>query len=85
MLDSQTAISADRTLLPATLDALIIGAGVAGLYQLHQLRAEGLKVRAVDTADGHTLIQISTDADTAPEMEILSSVHTAFAAGDFVL
>ena len=50
MLDSQTAISADRTLLPATLDALIIGAGVAGLYQLHQLRAEGLKVRAVDTA-----------------------------------
>lgn len=50
MLDSQTAISADRTLLPTTLDALIIGAGVAGLYQLHQLRAEGLKVRAVDTA-----------------------------------
>jgi len=50
MLDSQTAVSADRNLLPATLDALIIGAGVAGLYQLHQLRAEGLKVRAVDTA-----------------------------------
>ena len=44
MLDSQTAISADRTLLPATLDALIIGAGVAGLYQLHQLRAEGLSM-----------------------------------------
>ena len=50
MLDSQTAASADHSLLPATLDALIIGAGVAGLYQLHQLRAEGLKVRAVDTA-----------------------------------
>lgn len=37
---------------PATreLDALIIGAGVAGLYQLHQLRERGLAVRAYDTA-----------------------------------
>lgn len=51
MLDSsQTAVSAEGNALPETLDALIIGAGVAGLYQLHQLRAEGLKVRAVDTA-----------------------------------
>lgn len=33
-----------------TLDALIIGAGVAGLYQLHQLRQQGLKVRIVDAA-----------------------------------
>lgn len=32
------------------LDALIIGAGVAGLYQLHQLRGQGLDVRAYDTA-----------------------------------
>jgi len=32
------------------LDALIIGTGVAGLYQLHQLRAQGLNVRAYDTA-----------------------------------
>ncbi|MGW5287247.1 flavin-containing monooxygenase [Rhodococcus pyridinivorans] len=32
------------------LDALIIGAGVAGLYQLHQLRELGLRVRAFDTA-----------------------------------
>src|SRR5690625_1050896 len=32
------------------LDALVIGAGVAGLYQLHQLRKAGLKVMAVDTA-----------------------------------
>lgn len=32
------------------LDALIIGAGVAGLYQLHQLREQGLDVRAYDTA-----------------------------------
>ncbi|MFD6858214.1 flavin-containing monooxygenase [Rhodococcus sp. NPDC060090] len=33
------------------LDALIIGAGVAGLYQLHQLREQGLRVRAYDAAD----------------------------------
>jgi cation diffusion facilitator CzcD-associated flavoprotein CzcO len=32
------------------LDALIIGAGVAGLYQLHQLRALGLDARVYDAA-----------------------------------
>ncbi|MCF8482583.1 MAG: NAD(P)/FAD-dependent oxidoreductase [Rhodospirillum sp.] len=30
------------------IDALIIGAGVAGLYQLHQLRREGLTVQGVE-------------------------------------
>ncbi|WP_241560522.1 flavin-containing monooxygenase [Paenirhodobacter populi] len=35
---------------PVVLDALIIGAGVAGLYQLHQLRQQGLSVLAVDAA-----------------------------------
>lgn len=34
------------------LDALVIGAGVAGLYQLHQLREMGLTVRACDAAAG---------------------------------
>ena len=34
------------------LDALIIGAGVAGLYQLHMLRQQGLNVRAYDAASG---------------------------------
>ncbi|ETX28976.1 flavin-containing monooxygenase [Roseivivax isoporae] len=34
------------------LDALVIGAGVAGLYQLHQLRRQGLDVRAYDNASG---------------------------------
>ncbi|ANS31316.1 Phenylacetone monooxygenase [Rhodococcus opacus] len=33
-----------------TLDALIIGAGVAGLYQLHMLREQGLDVRVYETA-----------------------------------
>jgi cation diffusion facilitator CzcD-associated flavoprotein CzcO len=37
----------DKTL---KLDVLIIGAGVAGLYQLYQLRNLGLKVRAYDAA-----------------------------------
>jgi cation diffusion facilitator CzcD-associated flavoprotein CzcO len=35
-----------------TLDAMIIGAGVAGLYQLYMLRNQGLKVRAYDAATG---------------------------------
>ncbi len=34
----------------ASFNAVIVGAGVAGLYQLHQLREMGLKVRAYDTA-----------------------------------
>lgn len=33
------------------LDAVVLGAGVAGLYQLHQLREQGLRVRAIDKAD----------------------------------
>jgi len=32
------------------LDALVVGAGVAGLYQLHQLRELGLEVAAYDAA-----------------------------------
>jgi acetone monooxygenase (methyl acetate-forming) len=32
------------------LDAVVLGAGVAGLYQLHQLRERGLRVRAYDAA-----------------------------------
>ena len=32
----------------AQFDAVIIGAGVAGLYQLYQLRKQGLKVRAIE-------------------------------------
>ena len=34
------------------LDVMIIGAGVAGLYQLHMLREQGLNVRAYDAAGG---------------------------------
>jgi len=34
------------------LDAAVIGAGVAGLYQLHKLRELGLNVRAYETGSG---------------------------------
>ena len=34
------------------LDAVVIGAGVAGLYQLHKLRGLGLNVRAYETGSG---------------------------------
>ncbi len=34
------------------LDALVIGAGVSGLYQLYKLRELGMKVRAYDAASG---------------------------------
>ena len=33
------------------LDAVVLGAGVAGLYQLHQLREEGLRVLAFEAGD----------------------------------
>jgi acetone monooxygenase len=46
MTDARTA-GAGTTL---ELDALVLGAGVAGLYQLHQLREQGLRVRAFDAA-----------------------------------
>ncbi|TCU77072.1 cyclohexanone monooxygenase/acetone monooxygenase [Bradyrhizobium sp. R2.2-H] len=36
----------------ARLDALVVGAGVAGLYQLYRLREQGLSVRAIDAASG---------------------------------
>lgn len=34
------------------LDALVVGAGFAGLYQIHRLREKGLNVRCVDIAQG---------------------------------
>ena len=33
-------------------DAIIVGAGIAGMYQLYRLRELGLTVRAYDTGDG---------------------------------
>ena len=42
--------SAEATETTQTLDAVVLGAGVAGLYQLHQLREQGLTVTAFDAA-----------------------------------
>jgi cyclohexanone monooxygenase/acetone monooxygenase len=46
---AQTAPVTD-TEVTAELDAVVLGAGVAGLYQLHQLREQGLRVRVYDSA-----------------------------------
>jgi len=48
MTDAQAGATGAPSMI--TLDAAVIGAGVAGLYQLHQLRKQGLKVKAFDTA-----------------------------------
>jgi len=37
---------------PLKLDTAVIGTGVAGLYQLHLLRQQGMNVRAFDAASG---------------------------------
>ena len=47
-----TATNGNGTRPAERLDALVIGAGVAGLYQLHQLRGQGLAVKACDSASG---------------------------------
>jgi acetone monooxygenase len=36
----------------SSYDAVVIGAGIAGLYQLHQLRALGMNVRVIEAASG---------------------------------
>lgn len=48
--DHKTAVSKNGKAAGEKLDAMIIGAGVAGLYQLHMLRKQDLKVRAYDKA-----------------------------------
>ena len=42
----------NTSLVTAYLDAVVIGAGVAGLYQLYRLRELGLSVKAIDAASG---------------------------------
>ena len=41
-----------RTSEPAKFDAIIVGAGVGGLYAIHRLRKLGLKVRAFEAGGG---------------------------------
>lgn len=49
MTDKGVSVAEDPKV--TVLDALVMGAGVAGLYQLHQLREQGLAVRAYDAAE----------------------------------
>jgi len=37
---------------PASFDAIIVGAGVGGLYAIHRLRKLGLTVHAFEAAGG---------------------------------
>ena len=37
---------------PRTYDAIIVGAGIAGLYQLYRLREAGVAARVIEAADG---------------------------------
>ena len=48
---TQAASSAAGLTEATQLDALVIGAGIAGLYQLYRLREQGLKVKAVESGD----------------------------------
>ena len=42
----------DRELAPRHVDAIVVGAGFAGLYALHRLRGIGLSVRVLEQGDG---------------------------------
>jgi acetone monooxygenase (methyl acetate-forming) len=48
---TQAAPSASSPTRATQLDALIIGAGIAGMYQVYRLREQGLKVRALEAGD----------------------------------
>ena len=39
-------------MMQATTDTVIVGAGLAGLYMLHQLRAKGIRTRMFETGSG---------------------------------
>jgi len=36
---------------PELFDAVVVGAGFAGLYLLHTLRSKGMRVRVIEAAD----------------------------------
>ncbi len=37
---------------PQQIDAIVVGAGFAGMYMLHKLRGQGLSVRVIEAGDG---------------------------------
>src|SRR5271168_1732403 len=52
MTDSTEQASDSQAGSIETFDAIVIGAGVSGLYQLYRLREAGLKVRLFEDGDG---------------------------------
>ena len=49
---SQTSFAGDQAVSACEFDAVIVGAGVAGLYMLHRLRTHGLRVRLYEEGGG---------------------------------
>jgi cyclohexanone monooxygenase len=45
-------LTAAETLKPRQVDAIVIGAGLAGLYMVYKLREQGLTVQAFEAGDG---------------------------------
>src|SRR6195952_5923799 len=52
MPDTQVAATDFGAVANKTYDAIIIGAGIAGMYQLYRLRELGLSVRVFETGSG---------------------------------
>src|SRR5260370_7948956 len=52
MTDSVQKLSDAHSARVENFDAIVIGAGVSGLYQLYRLRELGLSVRCVEDGDG---------------------------------
>ena len=52
MRASQTATRCAKAAPVLDFDAVIIGAGVSGLYQLYRLRELGLRARILETGSG---------------------------------
>jgi cyclohexanone monooxygenase len=51
-MSSELDVSHQKRSTPTDFDAVIIGAGIAGLYTLHRLRGMGLSVRVIEKGDG---------------------------------
>ncbi|WP_290853485.1 NAD(P)/FAD-dependent oxidoreductase [Gordonia sp. (in: high G+C Gram-positive bacteria)] len=51
-MTERTETSPQRTDVPAPLDAVVVGAGFAGIYSLYRLRKDGLSVRVFEAAEG---------------------------------
>lgn len=52
MLDTTIATATGNQAGNRNFDAIVIGAGIAGIYQLYRLRRLGLSVRVFETGGG---------------------------------